>query len=977
MSYLPEAMSAERAPSLGKVDVLSVLGAVLSFLTVSIVVYYSYMYRQLPDTGFILDSETGVVVHVSQPCEDGASCLQQGDQIIKIGDITFERYRNDRTVAIYQQFDTGEAIPVEFRRGNELTVIHLTAVTSTRGGLSSLSAVFFPAVFWVMGTVAVIFLRPRDLRWLLLVLFQYDTALWVSAGLLAFSQLAYSAVVYSFCLWLFLPLSVHLHLILPDAPFKRLHGWLLAPLYLATVVLIVLDHLHLIPRAARLGWALMAMVISLGLLVLRRFVATSPATKVANRVMLYGVSLGLGPIIVLVIFYLIDLAGLLASNYITFVVSFSLIIFPIWPLTYIYAIYKHDLGTFELRANRVLGGYGFFVIYATVYTMAFNAMVAWWVARGLEVAFFGLMLSMVFVAGAPLLYLRFQRLVDQRLFGIKYRPSEVIGVFAERIPTAYNREILRRVIVSEILPTLLIRQSGLYVFGEDGIETIYQQDVPRQDVPVDAAGLMELAGKAGRFISFSMDRERRHGWVRLVVPLSIPEKTIGIWLLGRRDPDDYYTKSDIALLGNLANQIAPVIENFRLVEQARRLVERAQQEVEENRKLQEQLVHAQKMEAIGRLSAGVAHDFNNILSVIIGYSNLLLAQYGHEQSLQQFVTNIKDAGERAAALTKQLLAFSRQQVMEAKVTSVNQIVSDVEKMLRRLAGEDIELVTDLRGGLPRVKIDPGQMGQVIINLAVNARDAMPRGGRITIETRTAECGGGSPCEGIPPGTYVLLRVSDVGSGIDPKVQRRIFEPYFTTKEMGKGTGLGLSMVYGIINQSKGYILVDSEVGGGTTFSIYLPAVVGAMAEEEEVAGARPGFRHAGNETILLVEDEQSVRAVTSEILQSNGYTVIESRDGVEALRDFERHGSTIDLLLTDVVMPRMRGPELADRLLDLQPELMVIYMSGYHEEAYLGQGVGGEGATLIQKPFSPESLARRIREALDSKETRAPQKMRA
>jgi len=330
------------------------------------------------------------------------------------------------------------------------------------------------------------------------------------------------------------------------------------------------------------------------------------------------------------------------------------------------------------------------------------------------------------------------------------------------------------------------------------------------------------------------------------------------------------------------------------------------------------------------------------------------------------VTNIKDAGERAAGLTKQLLAFSRQHMMEAQVSSVNAIVRDVEKMLRRLTGEDIELVTRLAPKLPKVKIDPGQMGQVIINLAVNARDAMPDGGGITLATLCVFCqGGGRAChDGVPRGEYVLLTVQDSGSGIEPEVQRHIFEPYFTTKELGKGTGLGLSMVYGIINQSEGYIFVDSVVGGGATFSIYLPVASETEIAQEIARGAR-GTLHAGTETVLIVEDEQSVRAVTSEILQSNGYKVIEARDGHEAIAEFKRHRGAIDLLLTDVVMPHMKGPELANRLLSLEPKLRVIYMSGYNEEAILGRRFGEGGSVLIHKPFSPQTLAGKVRDVLD------------
>ena len=940
---------------LWKLDPLGGVGGLLSFFTLFVIVYYAYVQFHQPDAGFRLERDSWIVVYVEQPCGEEEICLELGDEVLKIGDVDFERYHSNRAVS----YLATDQLAIEFMRDGRFYTVMQRARHAGQNPLDNFSALFFPLLFWVMGTVAVVFLRPRDERWLLLVLFQYDTALWISAGFLGDTRLAYSGVLFYIFIWLFLPLSVHLHLILPDSPFKKYHRAVLLPLYGGALIFLVADQLFVLPRAVVAWSTLLAMAASLSLLILRQLVPAPPATRVANRMMLYGVGLGLGPIIILLVFYLFDYSALLQFTYLPMMVGVFLIISPLWPLTYIYAIYKHDLGTFEFRANRLLGVYGFFSLYITFYITLFNFGVDWWTSWGLELAFFGLMLSLFFAALAPLLYARFQRLVDRRVFGIKYRPNEVVSVFAEKIPTAFNRTILKRIIVSEILPTLLVRQSALFVFGESGVEKIYEQEIPESDTLPEKSELEKQVERAGRYISFSGDVEGRFAWVRLVVPLSILENTIGVWLLGRRDPDDYYTQSDINLLGNLANQIAPVIENFRLVEKAR-------EEVAENKRLQEQLIHSQKMEAIGRLSAGVAHDFNNILSVIIGYSNLILAQYREDSALQQSIKNIQDAGERAAGLTKQLLAFSRQQVMEAKVTDVNAIVADVEKMLRRLAGEDIELVTDLSSELPSIKIDPGQMGQVIINLAVNARDAMPDGGRIVLSTNKINCGKvGVAChEGVPPGIYVLLRVEDTGVGIAPDVQDRMFEPYFTTKDLGKGTGLGLSMVYGIINQSGGYIFVDSNLGQGAVFSVYLPAVSVEEVDRERLARGM-AVPHAGTETILLVEDEQSVRAVTSEILQSNGYKVIESRDGEEALLDFKRHRGQIDLLLTDVVMPRMKGPDLAGRLVDAQPKLKVIYMSGYNEESILGRRIGEDGSVLIQKPFSPQTLARKVRQVLD------------
>jgi signal transduction histidine kinase len=930
--------------------------AVLTFLAVS---YYFYLNREQPDYGFVLSGHDGTVLQTASDCPM-SDCLRVKDQVRKIGGVEFEDYLEDDYLPIYRPFKGGGPVPVEFERDGQVRTIDVRPLRTNRSGLPSLFAFFFPALFWISGTIAVISLRPRDERWLLLVLFQYDTALWVSSGMLSYSHEAYSMTVFLVSIVLFLPLSIHLHLVLPDAPFRPHHRWILGPLYSLSILLIALIYWDLVPRPTFYITAVAAMLISLGLLIVRVLLPAPPAAKVARRVMLYGVGIGMFPIAVLTLSYYMNPIAFLGIGFVDFMLWVFLAVAPVWPFTYIYAIYRHDLGTFEFRANRLLGAYGFFAFFVAVYVFSFTQL-AEWSPEGSGLVLSGLLLSLAFVVGAPPLYSRFQQLVDQHIFGIKYRPNEVVRVFAEKIPTAFDVEILKRVIVDEILPTLLIRQSAIYLFGDGETDSVYEQDVPDSDSEraLDKSDLQSLIGNTGKFLGFTADSATALSWVRLALPLSIPEKTIGLWLLGRRDPDDYYPKSDILLLTTLANQIGPVIENFRLVERAR-------QEVAENKRLQEQLLHSQKMEAIGRLSAGVAHDFNNILSVIIGYSNLLLAQYREDAALRQSVTNIKDAGERAAGLTKQLLAFSRQQVMEAQVASINAIVRDVEKMLRRLTGEDIELITRLASGLPKVKIDSGQMGQVIINLAVNARDAMPDGGKITIETKSISCKkvGGTCHDGVPRGNYVLLTMHDTGSGIDPEIQHHMFEPYFTTKEIGKGTGLGLSMVYGIINQSKGYIFVDSDVGKGATFSIYLPAASENEIAKEISRGAWSS-RRSGTETVLLVEDEESVRAVACEILKANGYKVIEAEDGRHAISEFKRHRGAVDLLLTDVVMPHMKGPELANRLVRLDPNLKVIYMSGYNEEAILGRRFGEAGSVLIHKPFSPQILAGKVRDVLD------------
>jgi signal transduction histidine kinase/CheY-like chemotaxis protein len=388
------------------------------------------------------------------------------------------------------------------------------------------------------------------------------------------------------------------------------------------------------------------------------------------------------------------------------------------------------------------------------------------------------------------------------------------------------------------------------------------------------------------------------------------------------------------------------------------------EDVSERRALEEQLRQSQKMEAIGRLAGGIAHDFNNLLTVIKGYSELMLDELDSADPLGTEVDEIKKAADRAASLTRQLLAFSRQQVLAPKVLDLNSVVGNMDKLLRRLLGEDIDLFTVLEPGLGRVKADPGQVEQVIMNLAVNARDAMPQGGKLTIETSSVDLDENYARDhvSVKPGSYVMIAVSDTGMGMTEKVKSRIFEPFFTTKEIGKGTGLGLSTVYGIIKQSGGYIWVYSELGIGSTFKVYLPAI-DAPAEIPCGSSQQPVRR--GSETVLLVEDEDGVRALMRQVLHKHGYNVLEARHGGEALLTCERHSGKIDLLLTDVVLEQMSGRELAERLLKVRPEMKVLYVSGYADDAIVHHGVLNAGTAFLQKPFTTEALARKIRYVLD------------
>ena len=386
-------------------------------------------------------------------------------------------------------------------------------------------------------------------------------------------------------------------------------------------------------------------------------------------------------------------------------------------------------------------------------------------------------------------------------------------------------------------------------------------------------------------------------------------------------------------------------------------------------RMEQQLRQAQKLEAIGRLAGGIAHDFNNVLSVILSYTVFIDEALEPGEPMRDDVGEIRAAALRATDLTKQLLAFSRQQAMQPKIIDLNQVVAGSEKMLRRLLGADVALTVLPFVGLWKVKVDPSQFDQVLMNLAINARDAMPSGGKLVIETQNVNLDEdyARMHHGVTPGAYVKLAITDNGVGMDRDTQARIFEPFFTTKEKDKGTGLGLATVFGIIKQSGGHIWLYSEPGHGTTFKVYLPRTVDPESirhrSDTEQTQQQPPAR--GNETILLVEDDDQVRAIAVNILRRNGYRVLEASNGGEAFMICEDHSATIHLLVTDVVLPRMSGRQLAERLTPMRPQMKILYMSGYTDDAVLQHGILESNVAYLQKPLTPDALTRKVRDVLN------------
>jgi two-component system cell cycle sensor histidine kinase/response regulator CckA len=392
--------------------------------------------------------------------------------------------------------------------------------------------------------------------------------------------------------------------------------------------------------------------------------------------------------------------------------------------------------------------------------------------------------------------------------------------------------------------------------------------------------------------------------------------------------------------------------------------------IEREQAQEEQLRQAQKMESIGTLAGGIAHDFNNLMTAVTGYSDLALRSLQGDDSLRSKIEEIKKAGERAAALTRQLLAFSRKQMLQPKVLDLNTVVTGMAQMLPRLIGEHIDLRFRLGDSLGQIKADAGQIEQVLMNLAVNARDAMPEGGVLTIKTENVHLTGkfGRSDLSIEPGHYVMMEVSDTGFGMDTETQSHIFEPFFTTKEVGRGTGLGLSTVYGIVKQSGGSLWAYSEVEKGTIFKIYLPRVDQVIKYDEVVPGSVAVPR--GRETVLLVEDEDVVRNLSKEILETFGYSVLVASNGREGLRVSREFQGPIDLVITDVIMPQMGGREMAEDLRTIRPATRVLFMSGFTDDVIVHHRVLDESVSFIQKPFSPEALAIKAREVLDQVEAR-------
>ncbi|HEY9420745.1 MAG TPA: PAS domain S-box protein, partial [Thermoanaerobaculia bacterium] len=734
----------------------------MSLLVLFVCLYYPYQLATAPELGFTLSNTDWKVVS-AYPCPGPAeTCLQLGDEVLSIEGVTRQEFARDRGLSFLDLIGEDGVARISLVRDGVETTRDIRIRALRPEWDQALFSMVAPLIFWLMGTIAVIFLRPRDERWVVLVLFSYTTALWISTGLTG--RVANASYLFHTVIWFFPALAFHLHTILPGELFgRRTRRALQGALYLAGLALAALDLLLLLQDFGYVyvWYTLSGVLIAVGLLVLRLFLPVGSATRLAARLMLFGIVLGLVPFMlfhgVLLAWYKhMSLAGVDLRWFYPYMLIISAGSMPILPMAYIYAIYKHHLEKLEFRANRLLGIYTFSTLLFGSYTLIFLGLSRRWQSINPEFVTVVFFTSLVYVAATPLLRDWFQRLVDRYVFGIKHSDEEIIEIVSERIPTAFDREALAGVVADEILPTLLIRQSALYLFEEGRKETLYEQALPGAGEPT-AEDLQRLLESSARYLP-PHSGYTPLAWVRLVIPLVLQTRTIGVWLIGRRDPDDFFPASDIHLLSTVANQIAPVAENVRLYEKAQQEIAQrkaAEEEIRrseerfrtlfeatlegiaivrngvilevnkallgifgsepgeilgrklsdlvsgqvdlegvpretvgirrdgspvdleiagkrylfqgeevsvvairdiaqrkrdeaENKMLQRQLLHSQKMEAIGRLSAGVAHDFNNCLLAIFGYSDMLIERYETDAFLVRNLTGIREAGQRAA-----------------------------------------------------------------------------------------------------------------------------------------------------------------------------------------------------------------------------------------------------------------------------------------------------------------------------------------
>ena len=668
-------------------------------------------------------------------------------------------------------------------------------------------------------------------------------------------------------------------------------------------------------------------------------------------------------------------------------IPFDVLYSVIAALLMAYAIYRYQLldVTFVVRKGllyfiptAIIGGLYFVIIFFAVQVLqAF---------LGYHILLLSLLIAVVTVMVVQPLRERVQAWVDRLFFREKYDAYLMLQKLSREVASIIRLEELLDMIFEELAETMHIARMGVFLKEESAGDFLLvarrglDEELAHLSLRKDHTIVDWLVRERGILTRHEMDvdvhfralcdeerEELERMEVELFIPLRAKDQLVGILAVGPKLSEVTYSQDDQLTLATLADQVAIAIENARLYKEVQEELAERKRAEEEREKLQAQLTQAHKLESIGRLAGGVAHDFNNMLSVILGYTELALKQVDPAQPLFADLGEIRKAANRSASLTRQLLAFARKQTIAPRVLDLNETVEGMLKMLRRLIGEDIDLAWLPGTGALLVKMDPSQIDQILANLCVNARDAIEGVGKVAIETDTVTVDEDYCADhvGFVPGEFVLLAVSDDGSGMDKETLDNIFEPFFTTKGVDEGIGLGLATIYGSVRQNNGFINVYSEPGKGTTFKIYLPRYVGQIVEDQ-MASATPIPKGRG-ETVLVVEDEVSILKLAEKILDALGYRVLTAETSAEALDLAGKHTGEISLLITDVVMPEMNGRDLAERLLSIDPNLKCLYMSGYTTNVIANRGVLDEGVNFIQKPFSTSDLADKVREALDTK----------
>jgi len=1125
----------------------------------------------------------------------GANLIRPGDQILAIGDLTYEGILADRRRVPFAGFHPGDRVPIRLVRDGQEQVVEWPLPGPTLRAVAKRLSFFIPVLLlWLLGSLAWFVLRPRNEAWAVVILFHHVTAIWLALGPMSVYCTAWSSLVLHGVTWLMAPVYLHLHLVLPS-PFlsRRVRHRFLAVLYGAAVILAVLELFQALPFTAYFFGFLTAILGSLVLLILRWWVRRTPVERQATRLMTTGLLLSFGPLLALAVGVLLAPQAYIQLTTMIFLV----LLVPVLPMFYAYAAFKRYLGAMEVRANRLLGLYSFGLLYVTVYLLVLLPS-RWWFDTPPGMLLYSLGTSTVFVLAAPALQARFQRFFNRIAYGARHDPTELLILFAQRIPAVQDYRALVDMLADEILPTLLIRQSALYVWGGGEYSLVYSRGISLEEKTTLPERIPELLTEAGRYRAPFPGTPAEKDWVRLVIPLQVQDRWVGVWLFGGRDPDDFYPQADVDLLTALASQVAISLENTRLyadlrqrAQQLQELYERTRftqfavdhasdaalwvddrgrityanhaacrllgrppeavvgvrvrdlrlevpevsweafcnelktqgvatvevryrtpegrripleltvnrvsfgtrsydcvfarditerkeaesaiqkllaetqeqaawlreildtvsegivllddqrrvvranplgtnylqtlagayigaeltrlgdryldeflrpshagvlQEIEvagpprqvfeidarpirrlqggwvivlrdvtERREIQERVQTQERLAAIGQLAAGIAHDFNNLLTGIMGFAELLRDRPDLPDSAREWANTILEQGRSATQLIRQILDFSRKSPMEKRPVELVAFLSEATQLFRRTLTPSIEVHFEYEAGEYWVQGDPTQLQQILMNLVVNARDAMPKGGRLTIRLGRFRLDEGTspPYPGLGPGEWVRLEVADTGTGIPAEILPRIFEPFFTTKERGRGTGLGLAQAYGLVRQHDGFIDVRSQVGVGTTFIIYLPALRPA-AVAPPAAAVSETLPTGGGELILLVEDEDAVRDVLRTMLERLGYRVIVAASGPEAIRLYQRHMGQIALVLSDMVMPDMNGLALFQALRTLDPRARVALVTGHPlgEEIreFLHRGLVG----WIQKPVSLADLARLLQQAL-------------